>query len=174
MIEIAKNIGIVSAGLVALIGAIYTILKFWGSLKPLRIEPSMHFDFENKNSDAISAKIINRSKETIYVAECFAKEAKPIKLALATHLRNPFIKPKLYPNVWYGTNQYNLLDEAQLKIEAGETKELWHKLDLEHPIAGFSELEFLVKVRLSSGRVIRSHRLKTPPSWHFSVVRRNA
>lgn len=174
MIELAKNIVIVSTGLVALIAAIYSVLKFWGSLKPLRIEPCMHFNLESNNDDSIGAKVINRSKEPVYIIACHAKEAKKISRAVVTHLKNPFIKPSLYSCVWYGAKQYDLLHNKQIKLDPGDSIELRHALDLKSPMAGFMEPEFLIVAKLSSGRIVKSYRMQTPEAWHYNFIRRDA
>ncbi len=174
MNELLQNVGIVSATFVAFISAAFAMHKFFRTINPIKIMPSMYINLKEVNGDSISAKITNRSPENLYIVSCQVKEAKTVRKALLTHIKNPLIKPYLYPAVWFGGMTYNLLHEPQIKLEPGATTELTHELDLLHPIAGFSEPEFLVILKLSTGRVFRSGRLETPLCWHFSQVKKRA
>ncbi|WP_298441013.1 hypothetical protein [uncultured Ferrimonas sp.] len=168
MIDIAKNIGIVCGGLLAFISTVYALRKFIRALRPIIISPSVNVSFTDQKSDSIKALVVNRSEETVYITQCDAKECKPLLRALFTHLKNPFIKPSLYPCVWWGAKVYGLLGTRQYKLEAGETVELEHRLDFSHPIAGFCEHEFKIVLELSSGKKVVSNRVGIPARWHIS------
>lgn len=174
MDDIVKNIGIVCLGISGVIAALYAIRKFWRSVKPIKISPSINLTFGESQCDSISAVITNRSEETLYIVKCHARESKPLKYSILTHLKHPLIKPSLYPCVWWGAKIYELLNQKQYKLEAGETLELNHVLNFNHPIAGFMEYEFKVIVQLSTGRKVVSERFKVPLKWHFSSLRNNA
>ncbi|MDO6514052.1 hypothetical protein [Neptuniibacter sp. 2_MG-2023] len=174
MIDITKNIAVICGGLLAFISTVYALRKFLRALRPIKITPSVYMSFTEQNSDSIKARIVNRSEETVYITQCNAKECKSLQRAIVTHLKNPFIKPSLYPCVWWGTKVYSLLGKQQYKLEAGETVELEHKLDFSLPIAGFCEHEFKIVLELSSGKKVLSNRLSVPAKWHISSFFSNA
>ncbi len=174
MKEFFINIGMICGGISIFIGALYAIRKFVRTIRPIEIIPSTIICFNGSGPETIEAVVTNRSEENLYVTECFARESKPIKRAVLTHLMNPLIKPSLYPCVWWGSKVFHLLNEKQFKLEAGETIHLKHQLNFSQPIKGFCEYEFKVIVKLSTGRTVISHRLKVPKRWHISSLRQNA
>ncbi len=171
MDEIFTNLLSICVAAGVFIGAMYAIRKFVRALRPIKIIPSTVIHFNGVEPETIMALITNRSEENIYITECFARESKPIMDALMTHLKNPFIKPSLYPCVWWGSKVFHLLDEKQHKLEAGELVELKHQLNFNHPISGFIQNELRIIVKLSTGRKVISHRVKVPKHWHVSSLR---
>ncbi len=174
MIDIVKNIVVTCGGIAVFISALYTLRKFCRSVRPIKIVPSININLDGTKSDSIGAVVTNRSEESLYIVDCFAQESKPIRYAILTHLMHPLIKPSLYPSVWWGAKVFGLLNKKQHKLEAGETVELKHELNFNHPLAGFCEHDFKVIVKLSTGRKVVSQRLGAPMRWHVSSLRNNA
>ncbi|WP_133406527.1 hypothetical protein [Parashewanella tropica] len=168
MIDVLKNVVIVSSAIVAFIGGYFAIRKFYRSFFPLKITSTLELHLIEENKDSFSAKLTNCSTETIYITECYVKETKPIKQALSTHLRKPFIKPMYYHNVWWGVMTLDLMDAPQIKLEAGESVDLKYQLDFTHPVSCFLDDNLRVVIELSSGRVVNSKRIPTPKRWHIS------
>ncbi len=168
MIDLIKNITIVSGALTAFIVAFFAIRKFYRSFFPLKIASSMEFNLIEENKDSFATWLTNRSTETIFITDCYVKEAKSLKRALYTHFRRPFIKPSLYHNVWWGSLKLGLMNSSQVKLEAGESIELKYNLNFTHPINSFLDHRLRVVVKLSSGKTIKSKRLQTPKRWHIS------
>jgi len=174
MTEFFTNLGLVCGALVSVIGALYVIRKFWRALFPIKIKPETTISFTEEILDSINAVVTNRSEDVVYITECYAQEVRPLTQAIIGHLRRPFLRPSMYPCLWWGANRYPLLHEHQLKLEPGETIKFKHQLNFNIPFLCFLEHEFKVIVKLSTGRTVVSHRLDVPDRWHIFFVRSNA
>jgi hypothetical protein len=154
----------VATGIGGLIGAIFAVRKFYKWLFPIKISPGYFISMDGSQSDAIVAKITNSSPENLYVTECTARGTFSLWHIIKTHIKNPLVKPHLYKNIRYNGVVYSLSDEASVKLEAGQPTELKHELS-EHFLSTMHTPYFVVFVKLSSGRTIRSHKVCTPASW---------
>jgi hypothetical protein len=103
MSETIEYVGTVCGLVVLFIGAIYAIRKIFRGVRPIKITPSTIISFNSSEPEVIAVVLTNRSEESLYVVECFARESKTLKRALLTHLKKPFIKPALYSCVWWGS-----------------------------------------------------------------------
>ena len=162
-----KYVGIAAGALVgavsAVVGAFFAIRKFYQWTRPVRIKPSCFF--HGSGPGTVRATIINRSSESQYIVRCVARGTYSFRHIALTHLRKPFIPPRLYPVVRFGTFFYSLLKE-DLKIEPAEPVKLEHKL-VDAPLNGLLTPYFLIEVELSNGRIIRSGKMRTPKTWQF-------
>ena len=107
----------ISIGISVLIGAFFALRKFFKWLRPIHVEASAKGFSDNSNPDEICAKIINRSSEHQYISECNARGTYSLGYKLKRHLRNPLLRPKLYPNIWYGGVVYNLMESEAVDFQ---------------------------------------------------------
>ena len=148
----------------AVIAAIFAIRKFYKWLFPISVNPSFSISMDGSKLNIIKANIVNRSSETLYVVECKARGTYSFFHIFMLHIKNPFISPKLYQNIWYKGASYELTSDNPVKLESNQPVELIHKI-YEHPISSMSTPYFIVIVKLSSGRIIRSKKHWAPESW---------
>lgn len=160
MQEIIAVCGAIS-GLAA---AIYVLRKLYFWLKPVHIDPSFTLYFGSSGVDFIGATVTNQSPVTQYIVACNARGTYSLKYILSRHLRHPFIRPRLYPNVWYGGAVYPLMGKEPIKLEPQQLVDLKCEL-YEHPLNAMITPYFFVTVRLSSGKIISSKKLRTPGRW---------
>ena len=147
-------------------GAIFAIRKAWGWLFPINVSAGIRVHFDKSDHDEILATITNRSSEAIYLVKCRGRSANSISSILKTHLRHPFIKPRLYRNVRFGAPVYEMVGPEPICLAPGQPVNLSHKLSFALPIFAFTNPMVQVEVILSNGRVFRSQRLKIPDNWH--------
>lgn len=159
---LGKILGLISA----LAAAIYAARKLYFWLRPISIEPSYKLVLDNSGPDSISAKITNRSSSPLYLKSCVARGTYPLKYIILRHLKNPLLPRKLYPNVWYSANVYNMMGDSPIKLEAQELTTLKANL-YEHPLYAMYTPCFVVKATLTSGRRIASTKLQAPASWRM-------
>ena len=155
---------IIGGTIVTLIAGFFALRKFVKFLFPLKVTPGYYVNLDNSKPDAIKANITNRSTETVYITDCIARGTYSIKHIVLVHLKNPLIKPRLYPNVWYHGATYTFLDDESLKIEPGQPIQLEHKLS-EHWLSAMHTPYFRIKVKTSSGKTVRSKKIKAPIRW---------
>jgi hypothetical protein len=166
--KIEKLLAIVG-GAFTIFGGIYAAFfafkNFLKWLSPIKIEPGYSLWCDNgETPDSITTTLINNTNKTQYIVSCTARGTHSVMDILKVHNKNPFLKPSLYPNVWYNGPVYGLLKDGSLKIEPHEPVKLECKL-YNHPLnAMFTEF-FIITVKLSSGKTIKSKRIKAPPRW---------
>jgi len=154
-----------AGGITVVVAAIFALRKLLKLLSPIQIHPSAKIWFDNGSTpDSIKAKITNKSSESQYIVKCEARGTFSIWSIIKSHIKNPFLKPSLYPNIWYNGAVYSLINEPFLKIEPYQPIELKCEL-YDHPLNAMFTPYFLVKVTLSSGKTICSQRLETPERW---------
>ncbi len=158
-----KYVFIAFGAVTALIAAFFSIRKFYQWLRPVRIKPSCYFD--GSGPGTVRATIINTSSESLYIVRCDARGTYSFRRIAFTHLRKPFIPPRLYPVVRFGAVYYTLLNEHR-KIEPFEPAKLEYKL-VDAPLNGLLTPYFLIEVELSNGRIFRSSKMRTPKKWQF-------
>ncbi|MDA3971035.1 MAG: hypothetical protein PF442_06770 [Desulfobulbaceae bacterium] len=163
---ILKYKGAITAitSIAALIGAIFTIRKFYYWLNPVHIEPSFTINFSNNVLDEIGATIVNRSNESIYLVNCVARGTYSFKHIALMHLKRPLTPIRLYQNIRFGPVVYELLENENLKLEQNQPVNLKCVIP-EHPLNAMYNPYFLIEAKLSSGKLIRSKKLKTPTVW---------
>lgn len=150
----------------ALIVAFFHVRKFYQWFRPIKIEPSFRLFYANADPDEIIARITNRSTESQYILQCSARGTYSFRHILMEHIRNPLLKPSLYPNIWYGSVIYRFMDDESIKLELHQPIELTCKLH-EHPLNAMHTPYFFIEVELSSGKHIRSNKIETPGRWKY-------
>lgn len=155
----------VAAGITAVVASIFAIQKLYRWMFPLYIEPVVLLWFDNgATPDSIRAKIINKSSEIHYVMRCEARGTYSLWYILKCHLKNPFVKPSLYPNIWYNGAVYSLLRGEPRKLEPFQPIELSCELH-DHLLNAMFAPYFIITVVLSSGKKVRSKKMKAPGRW---------
>jgi hypothetical protein len=156
----------IAGGITVFIAAIFALRKFYMWIFPVCIKPSASLNFDGTKLDSIDARIINRSFESQYIVECTARGTYSFWYILKKHLKNPFLRRSVYPNVWYHGAVYSLLEGDPIKLEPGQQLCLQCEL-YEHPLNAMYTPYFVVKVKLSSGRTVGSDRLQAPGRWQY-------
>lgn len=165
-----EKIGVISGTITALATAIYALRKFYFWLRPVVVEPSCHLILDGSQPDSMGARVTNRSQTTQYLRSCVVRGTFSLKFILLRHLRNPFLSPRLYQNIWYNGAVYELMDNAPIKLEPQQLIEL--KLDIyEHPLNAMYTPYFIVKATLTSGREILSTKMWAPACWRLIGMR---
>ncbi len=159
---ILKFAGVITA----LVATLFALRKLHQWVHPIHIEPSYTIFFDNSHLGEICAKIINRSAESQYILRCSARGIYSLPYILMSHIRNPLIRPSLYPNVWYSPVVFGLMKGEPIKLEPHQPVELSCKL-FDHPLNAMFTPYFFVEVELSSGRTVRSKKLQTPERWKY-------
>lgn len=149
-------------------GAIFAIRKAWWWLFPIKVSVGIRVQFDKSDQDEILATIINRSSEPIYLVKCRGRSANSIGHIIKTHLRHPFIKPRLYRNVRFGAPVYEMIGPQAICLAPGQPVNLSHQLSFEYPFFAFTNPMVQIEVILSNGRIFRSQRLKIPNRWHIT------
>ena len=141
--------------LVAAIAAIPTILlgMRW-LLRPVRVIPSVRMVFDGTEPDEIRATVTNLTGAPIVVVACVARPTYPLRRILARHARHPLTKPRLWPNIWYSAQLFELMGKEPIRMEGKDQRVFIHKRT-EHPLYQFLAPMFLVELQLSSGRKFR-------------------
>lgn len=153
-------------GLGGVIGAIFAIRKAWGWLYPIEVMAGIRVRFDKPDQDEILATVTNRSSETIYLVKCRGRSANPLSYIIKTHLGHPFIKPRLYRNVRFGAQVYEMIGPEPISLAPGQPVNLSHQLSFVLPIFAFTNPMVQVEAILSNGRTFRSKRLRIPHHWH--------
>ena len=159
---VLKICGVVSA--LAAVAAIGYKLYRW--FRPGSAEISYRLELDGSGPDSISVEVTNRSKATIYLRSCSVRSTYPILIILWKHLRRPLLHPRLYPNLRYNGPVYQFVRREPVKVEPAQLIEL--KTDIyEHPANAIYGPMLIAKVVLTSGQVIRSKRMASPPVWQM-------
>jgi hypothetical protein len=141
---LGANIVNLVAALTAVIAAIFAIRKLIQWLRPIRVNPGIKVGIDG---NFFKATITNKSSESQYVIKCDAKGTYTFRHIVMTHIRRPFISPRLYQNVRYGGVIYDLLNQESLKLEPSQPIELSHKL-CDHPLSAVHTPFFIVEEKV--------------------------
>jgi len=161
-----QSILYIAGAITALIAAAFSIRKLWGWLFPIRVKPGISIRFDESEPDEILATVTNRSWEPVYVVKCRGRSANSIGYIIATHLRKPLIKPRLYKAVRFGAPVFEMIGSEPVRIEPHQQIKLSHKLSFDFPISGFTNPMLQIEVILSNERAFYSKRLRIPKRWH--------
>ena len=152
--------------LAAIVASFFTLRRFAHWMRPIRITPSIRIVFDDSGPDQILATVTNVSGEDQVLVRCSARSAYPIRTALLGHLRRPFTPPRLYPTIWYGAINFDLMGKDPIRLGPKEQRQLSHSLS-DHPPCLFLTPEIQVEAQLSEGRTFRSRRIKVPEKWRL-------
>lgn len=156
----------IAGGITGIVATVFALRKFLKWLFPVHIEPSVTLNFDRTKPDSIGAKVTNRGSEPLYIVDCSARGTYSLWHILKIHLKKPFLRRSLYPNVWYNGAVYRLLDGNSVKIEPGQPLSFECQL-YEHPLNAMFTPYFIVMVKLSSGRKVHSSKLQAPGRWRY-------
>ncbi len=118
-------------GLGGVIGAFFAIRKAWGWLFPINVFAGIGVHYDKSDQDEILATVTNRSSEVIYLVKCRGRSANSISYIIKTHFCHPFIKPRLYGNVRFGTQVYEMIGPEPICLAPGQPVNLSHQLSFE-------------------------------------------
>lgn len=154
------------AGATAFIGFLFALRKFYQWLRPISIMPSVHYPKDGAKRGAIGAELVNKSNEVQYITECYAVGTYPLKSIILNHIKHPFIKPRLYKTMRFGTIIFPFIENKSIKLQPYEPLSL-EQIVTEHPLAYFDASLFTIVVKLSTGRKIQSPKLEVPNMWYI-------
>jgi hypothetical protein len=153
------------AGAGTVVGGIFTIRELYGWLRPIKIHPSVKIRRADIGPDQVLAVIVNRSRDPVYIVKCRARSAHPLKHALRTHIKHPFVRPRMLETIYYGPHIYEMTDEASIKLDPDEPLFLTRDMVFKNPIFTVPTPMLAIEVVLSSGKKIRSQRFEIPERW---------
>ena len=162
-----RNLFTAIGAITAVVAAVFALRKLYRLARPIRLHPGCSLNCDGSARDEILATIINTSGEPQYLVKCVARGAYSFRHIALTHIRRPFIPPMLYHNVWFGGVYYPLMKEDTLKIDPFEPVKLRCEMT-PHPLNAMFTPYFLIEAKLSSGRIFRSKKLRTPRRWRFT------
>lgn len=159
-------------GAISVVGATLVLLyKGYRFFVPVKTSISYTLNLDGRNSDSLSVTITNRSSAPVYVRVCKVRCTYSLFDLALKHLRRPFLSPRLYPNLRYNSAVYELVGKKPVKLDPGQLVEL--KINVyEHPLNALHGPMLIAFVELTSGRVVRSKRMPSPPVWRM-IGRRN-
>lgn len=116
--------------------------------------------------DSLAVTLTNRSNAAVYIRSCKVRCTYSVFGLFVRHLRNPFLAPRLYPNLRYHDAVYELVGKEPLKLEPAQLVEV--KTDIyEHPLNALSGPMLIAFARLTTGRTVCSKRVESPPVWRM-------
>lgn len=140
--------------------------------RPISVSVSVVLMSRGGGPDLIRAEVTNLSQETQYLVKCDARGINSVTYILGRHFRRPFVRPSLYPNIWYGSVVYSLMNSGPIKLEPNQKISLQCEMH-NHPLNAMFNRYFFVKATLSSGVSRCSRRIDAPTRWRHlgSAVR---
>jgi hypothetical protein len=159
-------------GAISLFGATLVLLyKGYRLLFPVKACISYTLNLDGTHPDSLSVTITNRSTVSIYVRACTVRSTYSLLTLAIRHLRRPLLSPRLYPNLRYNSAVYELVGDEPIKLEPGQLVELKREI-YEHPLNALYGPMLIAFVQLTTGRVVRSKRMQSPPALRL-IGRRN-
>jgi len=151
------------AGVAAVISGFFAVRKFLGWLRPVTIYPTS--SYRRGEPDRLEAMLVNRSREPVYVMECRARGAYPLRKGVRAHLRHPFARPSRLKSLYFEVNTYEMLSGDAVRLEPAEPKVLQRNMMFKNPASAVPTPMLIIEVVLSSGKTVRSRRFNTPVGW---------
>ncbi|RIY42557.1 hypothetical protein [Neopusillimonas maritima] len=160
-------------GAISLLSATLVMLyKGYRLLFSVKSYISYTLNFDGTLSDSLSVTITNHSIASIYVRACKVRSTYSLLTLAIKHLHRPLLSPRLYPNLRYNSAVYALVGDEPIKLEPGQLVELKREI-YEHPLNALNGPMRIAFVQLTTGRVVRSKRMKSPSAWRL-ISRRNS
>jgi len=160
-------------GAISLFGATLVLLyKGYRHLFPVEIHISYSLNLDGTHPDSLSVTITNRSMVSIYIRACEVRSTYSLPALAIKHLRSPILSPRLYPNLWYNGAVYEFAGDKPIKLEPGQPVTLKREI-YEHPLNAIYGPMLIAFAQLTTGRVVRSKRMPSPPRWRL-IGRRNS
>ena len=156
----------ISAAITAVAAAFVVLRRIYFWWRPCSTQILRKLILDNSGPDSISVTITNNSTSSVYVKSCEIRSTESVPSLLLRHLKNPFLSPYLYPNLWYNGAAYSFIKDDPVKIELGQLVKL--KIYIyEHPLNAIYGPKLLAKLTLTTGQIIRSKRVNSPPVWRM-------
>lgn len=162
IIQFGKVLGVFAAVIVA-------TKKTKQYFLPLKVVGGTRLVYDGTSPGEILASVINKSSNPIYLQSCKAREVKNIKRLLLERIRTELAHRSKNHHDEYDIKTYDLLKKKPLKIEPSELVDLNHKLNFNHPFAGFFNRQFIIEATLTNGSIIKSRRITVPEAWMFRI-----
>lgn len=163
MIEIEtvlKICGTISA-VAGTFAILYKIYRYW---HPAIVSVSYTLHLTRDKSDSIAITITNRSNVPIYIQSCRLRCTYSTLALVIRHLRQPFLRPSLYPNLRYNSCIYKFIDTEPVKLDPSQQK-TFVKIIYEHPLNALYGPMLIASIQLTTGRIIRSKKISSPTVW---------
>jgi hypothetical protein len=102
---------------------------------------------DGSEPDEILATITDHDSEPLYIVRVQARNTYSLLTIVLRHLRSPFLRPRLYPNLRYNVPSFSLLPSSTTqKLDPSEQVELRHGLSRHHPLSFFLTPIFIIEV----------------------------
>ena len=159
LLKICSAISVVAAALAIL-------YKVYRHRHPVIVSISYTISALKERPDSIAVTITNRSSAPVYIQSCSVRSTYSILELIKCHLRSPFLRPSLYPNLRYNSSVYQFVEQTPIKLEPAEqatpAKEIY-----EHPLNALYGPMLIAFVTLTTGRTVKSKRILSPPIWRM-------
>jgi len=158
-LEICGALSVVAAAL----AIIYQVYRYF---RPLKASISYTISARKENPDSIAVTITNRSSQAIYIQSCSIRCTYSLQELIKRHLRRPFLRPSLYPNLRYNSSVYQFIEGEPQKLEPSQQVTL-SKTIYEHPLNALHGPLLIAFVKLTTGRTVKSKKMSSPPVWRM-------
>jgi len=158
-LKICGSISVVAAAL----AIFYKGFRYW---HPAKASISYTISALKERPDSIAVTITNKSSVTIYIQSCSVRCTYSFIELIGRHLRRPFLRPSLYPNLRYNSCVYQFVENNPIKLEPAEQITLTNEI-YEHPLNALYGPMLISFVTLTTGRTIKSKRMQSPPVWRL-------
>lgn len=163
------DISQVAATMLSIVAVIEILRRIFLWRKPCFLSISQTLRF-NGEPDSISVQITNRSSSAVYIKSCEVRSTQSVLNLFICHLKNPLLNPRLYQNLWYTGVVYQFVKDAPVKIEPGELVRQAIEI-CEHPLNAIYGPMLIAKAVTTTGKVVRSPRVTSPPVWRLIGAR---
>ncbi|PCJ91344.1 MAG: hypothetical protein COA46_07770 [Porticoccaceae bacterium] len=154
----------ICGGISVIAAAIVVFYKLYRNLQPISTSISYTLDLRNDVPDSIEVEVTNRSSSPVYIKSCEVRCTYSFMQLTVMHLKRPFLRPSLYPNLRYNSCVYEFIEDQPVKLEASELKAL--KINIhEHPLNALYGPLLISFTTLTTGRVMKSKKMPSPPVW---------
>lgn len=159
LLKICGGITVIAAA----IAIFYKLYRYW---QPVSASISYSLDLRIDEPDSIEVEITNKSTVPVYIKSCVVRCTYSFMQLTVMHLKKPLLRPSLYPNLKYNSCVYEFVDNEPIKLESSELKSLKIKIH-EHPLNALYGPMLISFVTLTTGRVIGSKKIPSPPVWRM-------
>jgi hypothetical protein len=154
-------------GAITAVGAVVVLgRKIYSWLRPATAAISYRLVLDGSKPDSITVAVTNRSSSSIYLRSCVVRSTYPLRRLVALHLKHPFLRPRLYPNLWYSGCVYEFVKGEPVQLAPAQLKELTLAIH-EHPLNAIYGPVLIARVELTTGEVVRSKRIPSPKVWRM-------
>jgi hypothetical protein len=160
----------VCGAITAVAAVVVLCRKLYTWLRPATASISYRLVLNGSKPDSITVAVTNRSASNIYLRSCVVRSTYPLRRLVARHLKRPFLRPRLYPNLWYNGCVYNFVEGEPVQLAPAQLKELTLEIH-EHPLNAIYGPALIARAELTTGEVVRSKRIPSPKVWRMIGAR---